>query len=529
MTGEPVIRTESLGGSPLSRAARAGELPQWYRAMPHGADDWRQYARRLIAGVPSTWCDQLSDAIEPTGRAAQRLARSAGGAGLVTTTGQQPGLFGGPLMTLVKAVSARAIADALQETIGIPVAPVFWAATDDADFDEAAVVSVALAGGARELRLAQRAPAGTPMTRIAINDEIAALAPWLREACGSAPHESYLASAIAAFHDGATIGDAYVSLLRQILEPLEISVLDASHSSVSRAAAPLLLRAATHAQRVADAVRRRNDEIVAAGFTPQVVEVPGLSAVFLNADGTKRRLTLAEAAGIGELRGEQFLSSTVLLRPLMEQAILPTAMYVGGPGEVAYFAQISAVADALGLDAPLVAPRWSMTVLEPRVQKMLDGFGISADMLADPHAADTRLARERMAPDAIKSLLALRGDVATDVDRLRATNEGLVPAPVFAGLQRSLEHTIERLERRLIAGVKRREADAMRQLATCRGALYPHGARQERKLSYIPFLARYGPGLLEQMLGAARAHARTLIATTPNLVSSQPVSAPARA
>ncbi|HTE47138.1 MAG TPA: bacillithiol biosynthesis BshC, partial [Gemmatimonadaceae bacterium] len=211
MSDAPVIRTEPLGGSPLSRAARVGELPQWFRAAPRGVDDWRQYARGVIESVPSTWSDQLVDAIEPSGRAAQRLARSANGAGLVITTGQQPGLFGGPLMTLVKAISARTIADELQETLGIPVAPIFWAATDDADFDEAAVVSVALTGGARELRLEQRAPAGTPMTRVAIDGEISKLAADLREACGSAPHRSYLSAALEAFHYGAMVGDAYVA------------------------------------------------------------------------------------------------------------------------------------------------------------------------------------------------------------------------------------------------------------------------------------------------------------------------------
>lgn len=481
-----------------------------------------------MESVPPTWADQLFDAIEPSGRAAQRLARSANGAGLVITTGQQPGLFGGALMTLVKALSARAIADELQKTTGIPVAPVFWAATDDADFDEAAVVSVALNGGARELRLERRSPAGTPMTRVAINDEINGLAAVFRQACGSAPHRSFLVNAVDAFHDGATVGDAYVTLLRQILEPLEIAVLDASHGSVARAAAPLLSRAAAQSQRVADAIHTRSEAIIAAGFTPQVVEVAGLSVVFLNADGTKRRLTLAEAAGIGELRGEQFLSSTVLLRPVMERAILPTAMYVGGPGEVAYFAQVGAVAEVLGVDAPIVAPRWSMTIIEARMQEMLDEFGITAEALADPYAAETRLARERLAPDAAVSLSALRAGLTADLNRLRSASDGVVPGVVFEGAQRSLEHKIERLERRLVAGVKRREADVMRQLATCRGALYPHGSRQERKLSYIPFLARYGPALLEQMLDAARAHARTVIATTPSFVSS-PASASAGA
>src|SRR5215212_483402 len=227
MIGEPVIRTEALGGSPLSRAARAGSLPQWYRSAPAGANGWRTYARSVADGVSSDWHDDLRAAIMPHGAAAARLSRSANGEGIVITTGQQPGLFGGPLMTLIKAISARALADAIQAATGIPTAPLFWAATDDADFEEAAVVSVSLDGGVRELRLEQRAPVGTPMTRVMINGEIASLAAMLRDASGSSPHRAFVDRAIDAFADGTTIGDAYVSLLRHVLEPLEIAVLDA--------------------------------------------------------------------------------------------------------------------------------------------------------------------------------------------------------------------------------------------------------------------------------------------------------------
>src|SRR4029078_4906931 len=98
----------------------------------------------------------LACPMSPRGGGFSRLSASAGGKGVVITTGQQPGLFGGPLMTLVKAISARALADVVAERTGMPVAPLFWAATDDADFEEAAGVSVAVDGGVKELRLEQR-------------------------------------------------------------------------------------------------------------------------------------------------------------------------------------------------------------------------------------------------------------------------------------------------------------------------------------------------------------------------------------
>ena len=216
--------------------------------------------------------------------------------------------------------------------------------------------------------------------------DVTQLSEYLREACGSASHASYLERALAAYRDGATIGNAYVDLLRAVLEPLEIAVLDVSHPSVSAASVDVMKRAASRATAVAAAVKQRDQAIAAAGFRPQVDEVPGLSLVFTNDSGTKRRLTQTEAEQFAPKRDE-WLSSTVLLRPVLERAILPTAAYIAGPGELGYFAQVTAVAEALELPLPLVVPRWSTTLIEPRLQKTLNTLGVAASDLADPHAS----------------------------------------------------------------------------------------------------------------------------------------------
>jgi bacillithiol biosynthesis cysteine-adding enzyme BshC len=513
MSEHAVVRTESLGGSPLSRAARNGELPQWYRPAPSDGEQWTQYVREVAASVPDDWFATLRSAIAPKASALARLSASAGGKGVVITTGQQPGLFGGPLMTLVKAISARALADVVAERTGMPVAPLFWAATDDADFEEAAVVSVAVDGGVKELHLEARAPAGTPMARVAIDREIDAHAAVLREACRSAPHRSYLEAALAAFRDGETVGDAYANLLRTVLEPLEIAVLDASHPEVIRRASPLLRKAAAHGEDIAFAAHKRIEDIIAASYKPQVEEVPGLSMVFLNSSGTKRRLPLREAATLADSR-DAFLSPTVLLRPVVERAIVPTAAYVAGPGEFAYFAQVSAVAERLGVPTPFVVPRWSMTIVEPRVQQILNEFDLRVEDLSDPHAAETRIARARLSPETAQALQSVRDDLRKGMDALRRSNAGSIPDRSLEGLQRAIEHRLERTERRFVAAVKRAEADAMRRLSTARGSLFPHGTRQERKLAFVPFLTRYGPELLEEMLAAARDHARAIVGMT---------------
>jgi len=278
-------------------------------------------------------------------------------------------------------------------------------------------------------------------------------------------------------------------------------------------------RAASRATTVAAAVKERDAAITAAGFRPQVDEVPGLSLVFMNDGTTKRRLTQTEAAQFAP-RGDQWLSSTVLLRPVLERVILPTAAYVAGPGELAYFAQVTAVAQALDVPPPLVVPRWSVTLIEPRVQKMLNKLEVSATDLADPHGVEGRLARKAVAAELQAALAGLRSATDGAIDQLRRANDGTIAAEVVDGLRRDLGHRLERLERRVVASTKRRETELMRQIATARGALYPHGIRQERKLAWLPFVVRGGSQLLDAMLDAARDHARALVVAPPSLPSA---------
>ena len=131
----PRVITEPLGGGPLARAVQDGQVPaEWFGRRPGGAAAWKAHAEAVRAEFAgSRWLAGLRPAFDPSGPAKERLERVAAEHGVVVTTGQQPGLFGGPAYTILKAVSALALADRIERETGIPTAPVFWAATDDAD------------------------------------------------------------------------------------------------------------------------------------------------------------------------------------------------------------------------------------------------------------------------------------------------------------------------------------------------------------------------------------------------------------
>jgi uncharacterized protein YllA (UPF0747 family) len=512
---ELIVRTESLGGSPLAQAAIAGEAGQWYERRPSTVATWKARAQAVRASTRNAmWLDALRPALDPSGRAASRLQKVAQGQGVVVTTGQQPGLFGGPVYTWSKALSALALADEIEATTGVPTAPVFWAATDDADFAEASWTAVGVTGGAERLVVPAGATVGRPMAEMPLGDASAALESLVR-ACGATVDDAALAAVREAYQPGATVGGAYVQLLRRLFEPLGIAVLDAAHPSVAGSARSVLVRALDRATDVANALRQRDAEIAAAGFATQVTEVEGLSLVFERSarGGDKRRVPLAEAAAAAASARGVF-SPNVLLRPVVERALLPTVAYLGGPGEIAYFAQVSAVADALGLERPLVVPRWSTTLVEPHVIRILSRLGLAESELADPHRAEGRLASEAVPAGVARGLADLRHEVDARTAQLTTAAAGTelpLPHEVLEGARRAMQHRVDRLERRVIAAAKRREHDTMVQIATARGSLYPLGTRQERALNLIPIIARHGGVVVERMVDGARAHARLLV------------------
>ena len=519
----PLIVTESLGGSPLARRVAEGVAPpEWYLPRPMSADAWRSRAADVRESTPSDWLARLSLAFGATGAAGAagaagaRLERVAQAGGVVVTTGQQPGLFGGAIYTWSKAISALELCDAIERETGIPAAPVFWAATDDADFAEASETWISVPGGAERLVMAGRASDGLPMADYPLGD-VQDLLDRLESSAGSAIDPGILDAVRLSYHPRATVGGAYLTLLRVVLEPLGIAVLDASHPTLLEAGRPMLTQALTHGTAVAEALRARGGGMRDAGHEPQVADVEGLSLVFGRDRGLKVRIPLRDAHDVAARGSSERLSPNVLLRPVVERSLLPTVAYVAGPGEIAYFAQVSAVATALGAPVPLVVPRWSCTIVEPQVEALLRARGVTRAELSSPHAVEGRLAREA-APATLRSAMAgWRARIDEGAEALGealAAEPGLLVPGIADATRRQMLWRADRLERRLGAALKRRDQAMLHDVGTLRGALYPGGTRQERALNLMPLLARHGMGVVDAMRLAARRHAQALVVGT---------------
>jgi uncharacterized protein YllA (UPF0747 family) len=502
----PRVLTEPLGGSKLSQAMQRGEIPGIQQPWPTTPAQWKSRATGVQKRVGSGWLEKLAPAFGETA-SLPSLERAAKG-GVVVTTGQQAGLFGGHMLTLVKALSARAFADSIERATGIPTATVFWAATDDADFIEAASVVISGTGESKKLALTEAPPAGTPMSRAPMRG----VAPLLDEmvAVAGSAGEAGIEALRRCYRDGETIGGAYLAFMREILAPWSIAVLDASHPAVFEAARGITSKALEKADRIERDLAEWNKTLEQKGYKPQVESVAGLSLVFANENGLKRRIPVAEANGAST--SSVPLSPNVLLRPIVEASILPTVAYAAGPGEIAYFAQVQPIAAALDVERPVAVPRWSTTIIEPAIEKILDRYGVEMDQLKDFDGLITRLVRARTPAEVNQPLSTLRTEIdrATTALAAAAGKHG-IDSKIIDGIRAQLALRLERGERRITAALKRNEAELRRDLGTARASLYPDGIRQERALSFVPFLARYDRPLIKRMLVAAGGHAETIV------------------
>lgn len=471
-----------------------------------------------------------SDALRPAflaeGPAAVRLAQLLSGEALCVTTGQQPGLFLGPLYTVYKALSAVALAEHLERILHRPVVPVFWVAGDDHDFLESAqTFTLSAAGDVARLALPARAADAplTPMYREPLGPAVLEL---LAEFWATQPPtefrpaiEAWLARHYA---PERTVADAFAGAVAELLGPLGVVVFQPTHPAAKAAMAPYLLRSLELAASIDGRLADRATTMAAAGRPAPVPVGEGAALVMLEGaagrdrllteDGTFHLRRSGERFSLGELarlaeRSPERLSPNVLLRPVVEAALLPTVAYVGGPGELAYLPQCAPIYEAHGIPPQVPVPRWSGVVLETRTRKVLEKYGIAVDDLRLPEGQlEQRLVRGELSPEALAALGTLRETLEREYDVLRDAAVAVDPTlrkPVESTRNAALAGMRE-VEKRLLSHLKQRNDTLVQQLARTRAALFPLAKPQERILGAPAFLTRYGEGFLTTVLDAVR-------------------------
>jgi bacillithiol synthase len=449
------------------------------------------------------------------------IARLQHPGALAVTTGQQPGLFTGPLYTIHKALSAAALARVLERQWSRPVVPVFWLAGDDHDYAEASQTAWIAADGAVVTAALPPRPPEAPLTPMYREPLGPGIGPVLERLAADLPPSEFRQPTLdwleRHYRPEATIAGSYAGAMAELLAPLGVICLDSTHPAVKRAMAPHLVQALTHA---ADLERDLDRHIEALGTTARTSGVTvgdGASLVMLEATLGRDRLVADGATFVTRRSRERFdlaalqriaaespsrLSPNVLLRPVLESALLPTVAYLAGPGELRYLVLTPPVYQRMGIDRQQPLPRWSGVVVEPRVDRVLEKFGITLAELLEPGGAlEARLVRSQLPREAVEALTSIRAAVESGYEQLARVAEAIDPTlarPIQGVRQQAVAGTQE-VEKKLLQHLKRRQETELGQLAKARAAVLPNQKPQERVLTVASFLARYGQSLLQEL------------------------------
>jgi len=436
-------------------------------------------------------------------------------------TGQQVGLFGGPMFAIYKALTAVKLAEEATAA-GIDSVPVFWLATSDHDLAE--VNHVALPGSdglLRTLSTSSHSVAGAPVSAVHLGDEILPVVEEAASLLGDSEASQFLRES---YRPGETLGSAFARLYARLFSQWGVILLDAADAELHRIAEPIYRTAIERAQELDAALLNRGHALEQAGYDQQVKVTPSSVLLFAMREGARTAIHRREGSNnttefvIGGEPGAEKISSTelldriasapenfspnVLLRPVVQDYLLPTLAYAGGAAEAAYFAQVGAVDDAiLGRVTPIV-PRFSATLVEPKVQRWLRQYGITVlDTFHGPEVLRQKLASRTLPAGLQAAFERANKSVEESFSGLQEALAKLDPTLVEASQTGAskVRYQLDRLRERAMAAELRRSEVVSRHAEALSHALYPGNALQERGVAGVYFVARHGTELLRSI------------------------------
>lgn len=507
-------------------------------------DDFRDPAARSrvvqrAAGRPRPVSADLLDELRAQDRELPPSSARAGNldalgrAGTVAViTGQQVGLFLGPLYTFYKAASAIALARTIEQESGVRCVPIFWLQTEDHDFEEIRSCRTAAPQG-EPITLSLRAdePDRTSIAHRLLGDEVSDLLATLDEALGDLRHAGEILPRLRAhYQPGRPIAAAFAGVLAELFAEEGLIVFNPRRPAVARLAAPVIEQALVHNAEITHCLLERGGLLRAAGHAEQIPVRSGATLFFFHRGspepgaGPRYRL---EDTGAGFrnpdpmarpderllsmeslralLRAEPLrFSTSALLRPLLQDTLFPTVAYVGGPGEISYFAQLPPLYSLFQIAEPLVVPRGRFRVVDDRARSLLRRIGLAAPAIeapceevlrralaANPEAASRR---ELADPAAVKEQLL--ADLTRRLDEIAALDPGLRVAAerTRASITRNVERFAARYGRLRIE----REAVLAGRVERAQALLFPCGMPQERCLALPSFACEHGLAALKR-------------------------------
>ncbi|HEY3043022.1 MAG TPA: bacillithiol biosynthesis cysteine-adding enzyme BshC [Vicinamibacterales bacterium] len=449
-------------------------------------------------------------------RAVEAARQLADPRAVAVVTGQQAGLFGGPLYTLLKALTALKVAEQVSRDHQVPVVPVFWIDGEDHDWEEVRSVSVFDENlEARTVSLPSRTSNDTPVATVKLDDSVLTALDELDRALPPTEFKSWaLASLRQSYAPGVGMADAFGRWIEQVLGERGLVVYNSADSASKPFVAQLFSRELSMPGQTVRLAGAAGAKLAKRGYHSQVQLADDSLALF-HLDGSRKPIRQQEGHLVvgehqyapGALVKEATdqpaaFSPNVLLRPVVQDAIFPTICYVAGPSELAYLGQLRGVYEHFGVPMPLMYPRASATLVDSGALRFLTKYAVPLEALqAQDEAALNELVKSQFPPEVESSF----ADASAAIERAMGRVTAAMPLldPTLEGAARStqgrMEHDLETLHGKTIQAAKRRHETLRRQFVRARSLAFPHGHPQERTIGFVSFLNQYGPALVERL------------------------------
>ncbi len=496
-------------------------LEAFYAGSPSGESSWadaiaRRRSQPPVPGISDILVAQLAARGAPA-EARAAAARLAEPGALAVVTGQQAGLFGGPLFTLLKALTGVRLARKLAREHDATVIPIFWVDAEDHDLDEIRSCPVLDSDlTLQRVTLDLGTPPGTAAASVRLTASIREATARLRTLLPPTEFTADLIAGLdAAYAEGTRLVEAFARWIDTLAGTSGLVVFDASDA----AAKPLVRSVFAHELQATGETARlaaaAGAELVTRGYHAQV-EPPSDAVALFQLDGAREPIRIRSGGftvGDRPVETEALMrdvethparfSPNVLLRPIVQDALFPTVAYVAGPNELAYLGQLREVYASFGVPMPVIHPRTSATIVDAATLKFLRRYELGFEQLQPRDDATlNRLLVSRL-PDEIEQAL---GDTETSVAEQLSRLEHAVPVidPTLAGAVQSTKGRMERdlrnLRGKIIQAAKRRDDTLRRQFHRARAQAFPDGTPQERTVGAVYFLNRYGDAFIERLL-----------------------------
>ncbi|HUZ46645.1 MAG TPA: bacillithiol biosynthesis cysteine-adding enzyme BshC [Terriglobia bacterium] len=439
------------------------------------------------------------------------------------TTGQQVGLLSGPAFTFYKALSAVRLSQSLTSQ-GLKCVPVFWMATEDHDFEE--VSSASVFNNEYEVvgfhDNGDRPAPHSPVGRVKLTGEITAQLDRLESILPASDFRRPLMDDLrAAYQPGIFWGEAFGRFMARLFGKWGVILLDPLDEDVHRLTASVYQQALERAGELRATLQERSHAMVTEGYHAQVHVADQSTLVFVERQGNRRALhqhaesnpasfftEQPEHLSLSELQAEieeqpAVFSANVLLRPVVQDMLLPTLASVAGASELAYLGQASVLYSAFKRPMPVIFPRAGFTLVDHRVERWIEKYGVSIEDVWQGEAhLSQRIASTALAEGWSERFDHAERDLATLLERLRKDIEILDPTLIdtLKHAEEKIRYQVERLKGKMTRAALSRSEVLARQEHALLAALLPGKDLQERIVSGVYFLGRAGYGLLDRLL-----------------------------